>query len=303
MLLRNTILAAIFLATPPAQATFYENPFALAATVAGTVVVSKFAYDTISLIDTYQLPNLYEKLFVRKQMVAPAPTINVGFLKIDGFINDVQQYIEKIETYKNDPTIQGLLVTIFSTGGCAGSSELLYRELVNFRKYKPVVVYIDTVCLSAGYMVACGADYIITTSAACVGGIGTIRTIKHFIENPKYTSDEEEGVLETSYIKAGKYKAVGNPYSPLTESEKSYFQELVNKDYDIFCRMVADARGLSFAERDTWANGKEFIAEDDALKLGLIDGFGSWTDAGEKILELIMKKDPNAHGPLKIVAI
>lgn len=297
-------LCMIFLITPTASihTNFYNDRYdslSFIATVATTVAVSKLAYDAAASID--QLPKLYNRLF-SKQSIA-MPTTKVGILVINDFIDNVHEYIEKLYQCKEDPFIQGLIVVISSSGGLAGPSELLYRQLREFGKYKPIVVYIEHICLSAGYMVAAAADHIMSTSSAIVGSIGSLRILRHFTEKPKLTIDNEEGLATIEIVASGKYKGVVNFYKPLTDEGKKYLQDILDKDYDLFCRMVADARGLSYEQRTEWAEGKEFIADPDGLRLGLVDSCGSFDDAQDVLFALIKQKNPNANGPLQLVPL
>ncbi len=106
--------------------------------------------------------------------------------------------------------------------------------------------------------------------------------------------------MECEYLKAGKYKVVGNPYQSLDEEGKQYHQNLVDEQYNVFCFAVAENRDLNLAEKEKWADGQEFIAP-TALELGLIDQIGGWSDAKEKIVELIKERNPNAAGKINIV--
>lgn len=302
MTLRTGLLLTLSFVVPPIRPAFHDNSLSFAATVAGTIIVSKVAYDAISLFDMYKLPELYNRFFVKQPLLTPDPSIKIGLLKICGDIFGVHPYIEKIEACAQDDSIKALIVYIDSNGGSPGNAELIFRELCHLKTKKPVIVVIDGVCYSGGYMIACAADHIIATSSAEVGNIGTRCTIKYFTESPEETIGGEKGKTKTEYLVAGKFKVTGcNLYEKPTEEERAYMQDLVDQHNEIFCEMVAQARGLSLDKKHEWADGKLFVAK-RACELGLIDSCGSWTDAQQVALDLIKKRDPNANGPLKIVA-
>ncbi len=229
------------------------------------------------------------------------PRIDVGRITLTGEINfnSVTKCIKELDQFKNDDAIKGIVLCIASGGGAATASSLLHQEIKNFAKQKPLIV-ITPECESGAYYVACAADWIIAPEGAGIGSIGAWRFLEHFTDTIKGKLGDYKGEMECEYIKAGKYKVVGNAYQNLGEEGRKYHQNLVDEQYNVFCFAVAENRNLNLAEKEIWADGQEFIAP-TALKLGLIDQIGGWSDAKEKIVELIKERNTNATGRINIV--
>jgi ClpP class serine protease len=90
--------------------------------------------------------------------------------------------------------------------------------------------------------------------------------------------DAKEGI-ETTYITAGKYKALGNPDEPLSKFAKEYFQEEVDYIYSIFVDTVARNREVGSDKVLTdMADGRIFTGQ-KAEDAGLVDNIGDFDSA------------------------
>jgi len=268
-----------------------ENPLIFAATFAGTVALSKIAYDTVSAIP-YLLPCLFQRM--------PIPGIKVGLVQIVGPItDDVSSYLQQIEYYTYNDSFKGIFVYINSGGGYPGPSDLLYRALKEARDKKPVVVFVDSCCGSGAYLIACGANYIMITGLATVGSIGVWRDITRFTEHPKRDDGFVKGTIAFDYLTAGDYKLAGvHPEKPLNAAERNYLQEMTNQVYDYFSGIVAQERNLDINNRADWANGRVFIGP-KAVEEGLADRVGSWHEAQIVMKNLIVEKNPTNSSAAK----
>ena len=89
---------------------------------------------------------------------------------------------------------------------------------------------------------------------------------------------ENDGIKVT-VIRAGKDKALMNPYEDLTDKALEDAQAKADALYDVFLSHVADSRGMSLTAADAaFGQGREFVGK-QAVKAGLIDEVGSLTDA------------------------
>jgi len=229
------------------------------------------------------------------------PHANVGVVTIKKSIDNIDDYSKQLHTYFEDPSVKAILLEIDSPGGNAGSSNALFLEILNLKKEhpKPVVALSLDMCASAAYLLACTADYIITSPAAIVGSIGASISFFNFSEVlKKYNVDciERHG---------GKYKTIGSPFLPSTPDMNNMLQTLADNSYAMFTRDVANCRSkLALSELEKWASGKIFTGQ-QALEIGLVDENGSKFTATKKIKELaqigddieinwLKQKDPNA---------
>jgi protease IV len=167
---------------------------------------------------------------------------------------------------------EAVVVSVMCSGGPSILFHNLYEEIKKLTKNKPVIIYIET-ALSAGYYVACSGDYLICHTLGKVGSIGTVS---------RMLKPSEDSII----IQAGKYKICGGE---LTKEQIEMVQNNVNKNYLSFCQTVAKERSLNLDEKDIWADGKEFMA-DEALELGLIDEVGNWKNAYNKAISMLEDK-------------
>ena len=81
---------------------------------------------------------------------------------------------ELIHYARRDDSIKGVVLNLSSPGGVAGASERLYIETRKLREEKPVVVVMDDLVASGGYMMAMGASYTYVQTATLVGNLGVV---------------------------------------------------------------------------------------------------------------------------------
>jgi protease-4 len=101
-------------------------------------------------------------------------------------------------------------------------------------------------------------------------------------------------------IRVGKYKDPAHPYA--FAENIACIKENSEKMYAYFVREIAQLRGLSLADQEKWAEGRAIVGE-EALELGLIDAFGGYSDALDKIHELLKERGVKVRGQLKVVEV
>jgi ClpP class serine protease len=98
-----------------------------------------------------------------------------------------------------------------------------------------------------------------------------------------YTAALEAEGVKVSVIKAGKFKAEGNPYEPLAAEARDHLQELVDSTYSAFVKGVARNRGVSVGEvREKYGQGRVLPAA-QALAAGMVDRVASLSAVLEKL--------------------
>lgn len=238
------------------------------------------------------VPECVAQLF--KKQIKQSKETRIGVIKLLQHINyeSAESVMKKIIAFSEDEKIKGVLLVMNSGGGEAGPGELLFREIKKLASKKPVVVIVTSVCGSGAYMAAVGANWIITPGLAIVGSIGVVQTIeKH--KKPRITNNQGYSAnLEYDLIYAGKYKVAGsNNTAPLDKETRKIYQATIDNTYQSFLAIVAQQRNLPLETSGTWADGKVFSG-DEALKIGLVDQIGGYSDAVEKLKELIEKDGP-----------
>jgi ClpP class serine protease len=158
------------------------------------------------------------------------------------------------------------IVMVFDSGGgeaygCFESANTL-RSMCDAANV-PLYAYVDGMCASAAYGLACVADEIVMNQYADVGSVGVLVALMDSSKNM-----EQEG-YKPIFISAGKQKIPYAEDGSFTKSFLSDLQTKVDSLYNAFCQHVSDNTGLSVQEvKDTEA--KTFMAS-DALSLGLVN--------------------------------
>ncbi|MBT4856272.1 S49 family peptidase [bacterium] len=236
---------------------------------------------------------LYTKFYTPK----PQPKAQIGIIEINDLSN-APHHLSLIEKVRFDQNIKGVILKVNSGGGPAGTSETIFRELKILQQHKPIIVYVENVCCSGAYLIACTGK-IITPQMAEVGSIGVLCAIEK-IKDPKTNKREN---LTIDFIFAGADKVFKNPYSAEASPEqRKKVQDQVDLDYDFFCSAVAQERNLSLTTKEKWANAQTFVGP-DALELGLIDKIGGFSDAKDYARDLVKEKLEDKNTQINFIEI
>ena len=188
----------------------------------------------------------------------------------------IEDVVAALEDLADDDNVLGVVLRVNSPGGGVTASEFLRISVERFAHKKPIYVAIYEVGASGGYMASLPAHRIYALNTSIVGSIGVISQLVEVTELL-----DKVGVNVTT-VKAGQYKAVGDPSQVLTDDELLYQQNLITELYNDFLSMVAQARGMSEEQVADVAEGKIYTGA-SALKFGLIDEIGDFNDAFEGI--------------------
>lgn len=214
----------------------------------------------------------------RKELAATVPVI----LEIDitGEIGKLELTAEKIEDvllrsrekeFAKD-RVKGILLFINSPGGSAIDSDTIYNHLIEYKnKFKvPIYTFVEGLCASGGFYIACASDKISTSDTSLIGSVGVVSWPPFFNVNKVM---EKLGV-DSATIFAGKGKDSMNPFRPWTESDPKQYREIINFYYDKFTEIVAKGRPLVTKEKLQEDFGAKVFPAPKAKELGYIDEFG-----------------------------
>jgi len=203
----------------------------------------------------------------------------VGVADVEGVILSADRFRETLRRFRETPGVKAVVVRINSPGGGVAASQELNREIARFRKEtgKPVVVSMESVAASGGYYTAVAADHIVANPGTITGSIGVI------IQWVNYGDLLEWAKLRAVTIKSGALKDSGNPTRPITEEDRAYFEDLIQKLRAQFVAAVTEGRKgrLKPGAMDKMADGRVVTGE-EALALGLVDEIGDYRDAVDR---------------------
>lgn len=172
-----------------------------------------------------------------------------------------------------DDDISAILIDVDSPGGRVDLVPETAREIRAARGTKPIVAVSNVMAASAAYYIASQADELHVTPSGEVGSIGV------FVLHEEFSKMDERLGITTTLIRAGKYKAEGNPFEPLSDEAREAIQERVNEYYDMFVEDVAAGRGVSTDEvRGGFGEGRMITAK-RAVDMGMADRVGTFEEA------------------------
>jgi protease-4 len=202
--------------------------------------------------------------------------------------NPVSLFRERLDAAALDKRVKAIVVRINSPGGGVTASDIMYRDLVNFREEtrKPVVACMMDVAASGGYYLAMGCDRIYAHPTTVTGSIGVIMSLYNAHGLMKMVGVTSEP------IKSGPNKDIGNPARPMTPEERAILQGMVNGFYDQFVKVVAKARKEQMTPERVreLADGRVYTGV-EAKKLGLVDEVGYLEEALKCALDLACLTD------------
>ena len=183
---------------------------------------------------------------------------------------------EELRRAEKDDRVKALIVRINSPGGTITASDVIYREIREFkaRRKIPVIAAIVNVGASGGYYVALAADQILAHPTSVTGSIGVVMLTLN-----AQGLLEKIGVAPLS-IKSGAMKDAGSPFRQLTPEERAVFQGVIDEMFTRFVGLIVEARKIPAERVRGFADGRIYTAE-QARELGLVDRLGYMDDAIE----------------------
>jgi protease-4 len=207
----------------------------------------------------------------------------VGVVDLEGVILTSERFRESLERMRDSSTVRAVVVRINSPGGGVAASQEIHREIARFRREtgKPVVVSMESVAASGGYYAAAAADRIVANPGTITGSIGVIMSWVNYGDLLEWAK------LRPMTIKTGALKDAGSPSRPMTEEERTYFQDLANALRLQFQNAVAEGRKgkLKAGTLEKLSDGRVVTGE-EALALGLVDEIGDYRDAVDRAARL-----------------
>src|SRR4029079_313207 len=206
---------------------------------------------------------------------------SIARINIEGLIRSDQQRVEALERLEKSPDV-AVIVHINSPGGTTAGSEQLYEALVRLKAKKPVVVVVEGLAASGGYITAIAADHIVARQSSLVGSIGVLFQFPNFTELMKAVG------VKVEEVKSSPLKAAPNGFEPTSPEARAALDALVKDSYAWFKGLVKERRGMDDALLEKVADGRVFTGR-QAVELKLIDALGdektavAWLVAEKKI--------------------
>src|SRR6202047_3547519 len=165
---------------------------------------------------------------------------------------------------------KAVALMINSPGGSPVQSRQIYlriRQLAAEKKL-PVLVFVEDVAASGGYMIACAGDEIFCDPSSILGSIGVVGGSFGFQELIR-----KIGVERRLYT-AGEHKAMLDPFLPENPDDVARVKALQREIHAIFIALVKGSRGNRLKGADDLLFSGEYWAGETSVSMGLADAIG-----------------------------
>ncbi len=194
----------------------------------------------------------------------------------------VAKMLERAFSMRN---AKAVALLINSPGGSPVQSRQIYlriRQLAAEKKL-PVLVFVEDVAASGGYMIACAGDEIFCDPSSILGSIGVVGGSFGFQDLIKRIG------VERRLYTAGEHKAMLDPFLPENREDVARLKTIQREIHTIFIALVKQSRGARLKGADDVLFTGEYWAGATSVSLGLADGIGDLRSTlrdryGEKVL-------------------
>lgn len=179
----------------------------------------------------------------------------------------VSRMLEKAFSTKG---AKAVALVINSPGGSPVQSRQIYqriRQLADDKKL-PVLVFVEDVAASGGYMIACAGDEIYCDPSSILGSIGVVGGTFGFQDLLKKVG------IERRLYTSGELKATLDPFLPENPEDVARLKAIQKDIHETFIALVKLSRGTKLQGDESYLFTGEYWAGEKAVKLGLADAIG-----------------------------
>ncbi|MYD48224.1 MAG: S49 family peptidase [Chloroflexi bacterium] len=196
---------------------------------------------------------------------------SVGVISLPPFIiteNTSRIIMRHLDYARQDDSIQAVVISLSSPGGGAAASEKLYLEVRKLREDKPVVIVMNGIAASGGYMMAMAGNHVYAQPSSLVGNIGVI--VGGISTLPSPPSERTIGT--------GPYKLSG--------ADRQQWFDMLNRLRNSFVGTMVEERGDRLRLSPEQVGDARLYVGVEAVEYGLADAIGSDAEAIVKAAEL-----------------
>lgn len=214
--------------------------------------------------------------YVEQVDLAKTESNKIAVLYAEGTIYDGEgqqdiyskTFAKNVRKIAQDDDIKAVVLRVNSPGGSALASEVMYHELMQLKKKKPIIVSMGNYAASGGYYLACAGDSIVAdpnTLTGSIGVVGVMFNIGNMLKN-------KLGVT-TDAVTTGTYSDFPNMTRKMTDAERNWIQSYLDSTYIMFKTRVATARRMSMEQVEALAQGHVYSGT-LGKQIGLVDILG-----------------------------
>lgn len=210
---------------------------------------------------------------------------HTSLIRINGVIGaDAQANADDIDESLDeafaDKDTKGVILQIDSPGGSPVQAGQINDEIRRLRKkYPKVPLYAvaGDLCASGAYYIAVAADRIYVDKASIVGSIGVL------MDGFGFTGAMQKLGIERRLFTAGENKGFLDPFSPISEKQKAYAQQMLDDIHRQFIDTVKAGRGKRLKETPDMYSGLVWTGE-RSIALGLADAYGTTDSVARDVI-------------------
>lgn len=168
-----------------------------------------------------------------------------------------------------DKQAPAVAIVVNSPGGSPVQSRLIYKRIRDLaaEKNKKVLIFVEDVAASGGYMIACAGDEIIADPSSVVGSIGVISAGFGF------TGLIDKIGVERRVYTAGENKSLLDPFQPEKAEDVARLKDLQLEIHKVFIDLVKTSRGTRLNDDPEMFTG-QFWTGIRGKDMGLVDELG-----------------------------
>ena len=191
----------------------------------------------------------------------------IARVTISGLIRGDQERVEALDKLAQSSLARAVIVHVDSPGGTTAGSEQLFDSLSRLRDKKPLVIVVDSMAASGGYITAIAGDHIVAQQTSLVGSIGVL------FQYPNFADLLGKIGVKVESVKSTPLKAAPDGFEPTSPEAPAALNAIIQDSYAWFKGLVQDRRHLTDAELATASDGRVFTGH-QAIDLKLIDELG-----------------------------
>lgn len=181
--------------------------------------------------------------------------------------------LKTLRRLKKSDSVKAVVLRLDSPGGSPLASDLIWHELMELKKNKPVIASVGGMAASGGYYIACAADKIVAEPTSIVGSIGVFGgkfVVGEALEQLGITSYTFPASPEPGAAARAAYMS---PLTPWDEATRSRVEDSMRHIYRLFIQRVAKGRGMPESKVEKTAEGAIFSGLQGRDR-GLVDELG-----------------------------
>ena len=191
----------------------------------------------------------------------------IARVTISGLIRDDRDRVEALERLGKSKMARAVIIHVDSPGGTTAGSEQLFGALSQLRDKKPMVVVVDGLAASGGYITAIAGDHIIAQQTSLVGSIGVL------FQFPNVSDLLDKIGVKVESIKSTPLKAAPDGFEPTSPEARAAINAIIQDSYAWFKDLVQSRRHLNDDQLAAIDDGRVFTGH-QGIDNKLVDELG-----------------------------